>query len=89
MWEEWQAINSNSRQQPADMLNRFSPKWAAPSQGQLKCNVDPSFRDVVTGLGCCLWDSNGSFVQAFTSWRGGSMTVLERKTEALLKAVGA
>ncbi|PNY07237.1 cytochrome p450 [Trifolium pratense] len=53
----------NGQQQPA-------AKWARPSLGRYKCNIDASFSSGLNrvGIGTCIRDDQGRFVVAKTKW---------------------
>ncbi|MCH98722.1 ribonuclease H protein, partial [Trifolium medium] len=54
----------NGQQQPA------AAKWARPSLGRYKCNIDASFSSGLNrvGIGTCIRDDQGRFVVAKTEW---------------------
>ncbi|CAJ2643989.1 unnamed protein product [Trifolium pratense] len=73
----------NGQQQPA------AAKWARPSLGRYKCNIDASFSSGLNrvGIGTCIRDDQGRFVVAKTEWFSPVCDVEMGEAQGLLQAL--
>ncbi|XP_058778870.1 uncharacterized protein LOC131652897 [Vicia villosa] len=64
-WREAQQLNPNNRsiEPPVTII-----RWAKPSRGRLKCNIDTSFSHNKVGIGACVRDHASQFIVARTDW---------------------
>ncbi|PNX70657.1 cytochrome p450, partial [Trifolium pratense] len=66
-----------------------SHSWTKPPAGALKCNVDTAcyIDQNFYGVGACIRDAQGRFVQAFTKKFDGKPEVAEAEAVGLLEAM--
>lgn len=63
---EWQQACFHRTSTISSHLDQYNSTWQKPSHGRIKCNIDAALfqQQLCFGIGLCLKNHNGSFLQA-------------------------